>query len=90
MEKQSFSYIENGELKNLEIESDVIAFADDKSVNNPTGDDTAYFYVLSVNWQSNHTTFAPWKEWYTPMTREEALSYLAEEIEQTKRNFGIQ
>lgn len=73
--------------KTLTIDSHVGKIT--KDMQNPSWEENAYFYSLTVNGMTQVTTFAPWKEGYQAMTEEEANHYLEDEIIQIKSNFGI-
>jgi len=75
----------------LIIRSRVVAFTDDSEVNNPTGDESAYFYGISIDGvREQLTTFQPWEEGFKPMTKEEAKKFLQDDIDQTLLNYWIQ
>lgn len=77
--------------KKLFIETRIDQFKNDLNIPNPTGDDEAYFFGISINgMREDVTTFIPWEEWMNPMDFDEATAYLNEVIEQTKLNFNIQ
>lgn len=76
--------------ESLIIRSRVVAFSNDSEVNNPTGDESAYFYGISIDGvREQLTTFQPWEEWFQPMTQEEAKKFLQDEIDQTLLNYWI-
>lgn len=77
----------NMDIEKLVIESRVEQFSED--INNPTGDEAAYFYWLTINGREQLTTFKPWEEGYQPMTKEEAEKFLDDDINQTLLNFWI-
>ena len=75
------------DIATLVIESRVEQFSE--GINNPTSDESAYFYGLTINGREQLTTFKPWQEGYQPMTKSEAEKFLDDDIAQTLLNFWI-
>lgn len=75
--------------KKLLIETRIDQFKNDKNIPNPTDDEDAYFFAISINgMREDVTMFMPWEEWMNPMDLEEATIYLNQIVEQTKLNFN--
>lgn len=78
------------ELASLAIETRIAPFSDNPEVNNPTGDENAFFYGITIDgWREQLTTFQPWEEGYQSMDKKEAEKFLADDVTQTLLNYWI-
>lgn len=75
----------------LVVETRVASFSEDAEVNNPTGDENAFFYWISIDgWREQVATFQPGEEGYQPMDKAEAEKFLEDDVAQTLLNYWIQ
>lgn len=77
------------EKKELSIETRVASFLDNTDIPNPSWEEDAFFYGITIDGgREQVTTFQPWEEGYQPMTEEEATAFLAKDIEQLLLNYN--
>ncbi len=78
------------EQKVLTLETRIESFNNDVEINNPTWNNKAYFYWISIDWNKEQiTNFKPWEDWYQFMTKEEAQEFLDNDINQILKNYNI-